>query len=518
MQQGGSSVAGPRPYNEDSFLTRDLRDTGGSLSGLLAFTAVSDGMGGHQSGDVASRVAMASAEHYVDYLVSISANADVAVDFSQALREIVTEAHQAVLDAAAERGAASMGATFVGAFLTRDRAWIGHVGDSRAYLVRAGAAQQLTIDHSQVGRLIADGTLTEEQAQHHPNRNVIERALGFSGAEADVSAIELEPGDVLVLCSDGVSTVLQGEMIAEIVGASRSAEDAATALTNAALAAGTDDNATVTVWSADGAPFRGIAAGGRRRGRHSAVKRPGHRDAQLKSLGAIAGVLVLGGLLYAGAGGSPEFSQAVRQVAVASGVATATAEPEYPEPKPDKYAGRPFPKTLLAATKKGIEGKPKEIWLRTGPGKQYEVIGRLKVGGAVVRAHPSKDGSFWVVSVKSIAKDERSGGFDPRELRVVYVYRSSLKEYPPRDVKGLTEKKAKEKLGDDGYRLGRTKRVFSNASGSGRVVSVERDGNKVALIVSKGPWPQQTTPSRPSTRARSREKDSSTKTEEEEGL
>lgn len=295
MTLGGSSVPGPRPYNEDNYLLTDLSDYRRQLGGLIAFMMVSDGMGGHSSGDVASRVAVETTESYLCDLLEMAATSDVDLDVPQALREMSEESHNAIVAAAAEQGAAAMGATFVAAIMSDTHAWVGHVGDSRGYLLSGGRAKQLTVDHSHVGRLIAEGVLTEEQAQHHPQRNVIERALGFTGATADVTEVDLHNGDALVLCSDGVSTVLTGEDMVAIAAAASDPAKAATALTDEAVRAGTDDNATVVVWSDDWAAFRAAsssrAASPRRTSRRPAMPSR-HLRAQRASL-VIGGALVV---------------------------------------------------------------------------------------------------------------------------------------------------------------------------------------------------------------------------------
>lgn len=299
MDFGGSSVSGPRPYNEDNYLILDLSEHKRVLGGLTAFILISDGMGGHQSGDVASRVAVEAAGDYVRDLIGMAKQSHIKLDVGQALREIVDEAHQAILRAAQEQGAASMGATFVGAFMSDRRAWIGHVGDSRAYLLHDGGAAQVTVDHSQVGRMIAEGILTEEQAQHHPQRNVIERALGFEGVAAEVTEIELQSGDAIVLCSDGLSTVLSAAAIAQIAVSSNSAEAAANQLTADALTAETDDNTTAVVASDDWSLFRMSAPQLKQSRRESSKARREamkHRRAS-KTSWYIAGVVVLVGVV-----------------------------------------------------------------------------------------------------------------------------------------------------------------------------------------------------------------------------
>lgn len=301
MSFGGSSVSGPRPYNEDNYLMSDLGEYRRQLGGLIAFVMVSDGMGGHSSGDVASRVAVETAESYVRDLLKLATESDLDVDAARALIEISEEAHDAIIAEAGVRGAASMGATFIAAFVSKSHAWIGHVGDSRAYLLSGGKARQLTKDHSQVGRLISEGVLTEEQAQHHPQRNVIERALGFTGASADVTEVDLKPGDAILLCSDGVSTALTGAELVSLAAAASDPQSAAAALTDGAINAGGDDNATAVIWANDWDAFRSTSgsAVAAAKGRHRVTRRrlpSRHNRAQRASfvaLGVVAAAAVV---------------------------------------------------------------------------------------------------------------------------------------------------------------------------------------------------------------------------------
>ena len=200
---GGATTPGQRPYNEDAFLVRDLSDLQESLNGIRVFMVVSDGMGGHEAGDVASQVVVDVANNYVETLVAAAQQERVEFDPAQALREITALAHQGVLQAASDRGAASMGATFVALFASDTQGWVAHVGDSRAYLLGEDKPGQLTTDHSQVARLVAEGVLTEHEARNHPQRNVIERALGFERNEPELSTFRVEPWSAVVLCTDG---------------------------------------------------------------------------------------------------------------------------------------------------------------------------------------------------------------------------------------------------------------------------------------------------------------------------
>ena len=246
MNIGGYTATGPREANEDNFYFLDFSDIDSFANGICAFAMVSDGMGGYQGGDVASGLAVACAKSYLSQLVEMAGSNKIDLDASAALAEIVQNAHDSILAEANLRGNLSMGATFVGAFVSRAHAWIGHVGDSRCYLVRNGQCQQLTEDHSHVGRMLSRGVITEKEAQNHPDRNRIERALGFNDARPDVAEVELAPGDALLLCSDGVYTVLDADALGSCVG-SRDAAAAAERAVKLAIRRGTDDNSTAVV-------------------------------------------------------------------------------------------------------------------------------------------------------------------------------------------------------------------------------------------------------------------------------
>jgi protein phosphatase len=148
-----------------------------------------------------------------------------------------------------------MGAVATVAFVQDGTVAIGHVGDSRAYLMRGGGIEQLTKDHSLVAELVESGVLTPEEAEHHPQRSAITRALGTEPAvEVDVFTVAGEPGDVFLLCSDGLSSMVSDEQVAAAVeAADRDPERAAEALVRAANARGGEDNITVVVFELVGA-------------------------------------------------------------------------------------------------------------------------------------------------------------------------------------------------------------------------------------------------------------------------
>ena len=220
-----SDVGRVRAGNEDAFLVADDP----------RLVAVADGMGGHQAGEVASATAVATLLERVQHGEPI----DTAI--SAANDAVVTQSQ----DDESLRG---MGTTLTAGMVDGSSLRIGHVGDSRAYLLHDGELRQLTTDHSVVAELIAAGELTEEQALVDPRRSMITRALGIEASVAvDVLTVELEPGDRLLLCSDGLTTMVRDDAIAEILAAERDRERAADALVDAANAAGGADNVTVVV-------------------------------------------------------------------------------------------------------------------------------------------------------------------------------------------------------------------------------------------------------------------------------
>ena len=247
MLLGGYSKTGPRETNEDSYFAQSLPYEGSIANGVDTFLMVSDGMGGYRGGDVASGMVVRSAEHYLANVLKMAMDNRILFDPALALEEIVRNAHDAVVLEAQARGNANMGATFVGVFMSASHAWVGHVGDSRAYLWRDGELVRLTEDHSKVGRLLNQGMISEGEAQAHPDRHRIERAIGFSNHEVEITEVALRAGDGMVLCTDGVYTTLDAREMAACVSRRGDADAIARAIVNQALSNGSDDNATAVV-------------------------------------------------------------------------------------------------------------------------------------------------------------------------------------------------------------------------------------------------------------------------------
>ena len=205
--------------------------------------AVADGMGGAKAGEVAAQVA-------VDSLSGLTA-----VN-SETVRRAIERANRAIRRMASEDPDKSgMGTTMTAALLRDDRLDVIHVGDSRAYLWREGRLSQVTEDHSVVGELVRRGSITAEEAEVHPHRNVITRALGAEAeVQADTVSTGLQDGDVVLLCSDGLSSYVAEADIAAALEGSDSLADAARALVAKANGAGGADNVTVVLARVGAAP------------------------------------------------------------------------------------------------------------------------------------------------------------------------------------------------------------------------------------------------------------------------
>lgn len=231
-----------RTHNEDSVLAQP------------PLFVVADGLGGHEAGEVASSIAVETLRDHAPRRPD-----------APALARAVKAANRAVLRAAKEGvGRVGMGTTMTAAIVEGTRVAIAHVGDSRAYLLHDGRLERLTEDHSMVADMIRRGQLTEEESRVHPNRSVITRALGTdSNMTADAFEVDAEPGDRLLLCSDGLTSMLEDARIGEVLGAYRDPTVVGQALIAEANEAGGHDNISVIVIDIEGAP----AGGERHQGR-----------------------------------------------------------------------------------------------------------------------------------------------------------------------------------------------------------------------------------------------------------
>lgn len=241
VQVGAETDVGMiRDHNEDNLGYRIPTEEETSESHGMLFL-VADGMGGHAAGEVASQIAV---DTILERFFQQSAD-----DVQEALNDAIVDANRIIHAQAADRREQSgMGTTTVVAVLRGDELTVANVGDSRAYLIRNQEIRQITQDHSWVNEQVRLNLVTPEEAKHHPLRNIITRALGTaSEVKADFTVDKLASGDVIILCSDGLSGVVKDEEILRIVTRESSAEMAAKMLINAANSGGGPDNISTIV-------------------------------------------------------------------------------------------------------------------------------------------------------------------------------------------------------------------------------------------------------------------------------
>lgn len=227
-----------RPENQDSFgspegLQPELLQAKGRLY------VIADGMGGHAAGQVAGQMAV---QHVLQEYYE-----DPSVDISQKLVQAIEVANSAIYQHAQSPTYAGMGTTLVAAVLRGRELHVANVGDSRAYLVRGRRIEQITRDHSWVAAGLEKGFLNEDEARQHPRRNVVTRSLGTKPrVEIDIFQLGLQPGDSVLLCSDGLTGLVQDEEILKVI-ASRTPQEAANTLIDLANQRGGYDNVTALV-------------------------------------------------------------------------------------------------------------------------------------------------------------------------------------------------------------------------------------------------------------------------------
>ncbi len=213
----------------------------------FAFLLVCDGMGGANAGDVASKLTVTVFSAEVQKRVAEGMRGEALQGAMEGALDVANDAvYQLSLANAACSG---MGTTVVCAMAADGEATVLNVGDSRAYAVSGGSIRQITRDHSVIEDMIRRGELTREESRHHPNKNLITRALGTApGVECDFFTVPLSPGDGLLLCSDGLSNVISEEELLEAVRRDEPAEMCCKKLLDLALSRGAPDNVTVILY------------------------------------------------------------------------------------------------------------------------------------------------------------------------------------------------------------------------------------------------------------------------------
>jgi protein phosphatase len=227
-QVGRTDVGRQRSANEDSLVLRP------------PFFAVADGMGGARAGEVASAIAAEAFE-----------GASAAGEAAEAqLARLLREANRRIYDlAVTDESHRGMGTTLTAAKVHDGEVSLAHVGDSRAYRMRDGGLEQITRDHSLVAELERSGQITPEAAEHHPQRSIITRALGPEpDVEVDTYTLSARDGDLFLLCSDGLTSMISDDEVAAILRTSATLDEAADALIKAANQSGGKDNITVVLF------------------------------------------------------------------------------------------------------------------------------------------------------------------------------------------------------------------------------------------------------------------------------
>lgn len=264
-----------RVHNEDAWSTPAADLTPGKIASKGRLFVVADGVGGHQAGNVASKMAVTIIqEHYYAH-----ASPDAAAGLAAAIREANTQIDQ---EAAARPEQRGMSTTVTAVVLRGAELTVANVGDSRTYLIRNGRARQVTADHSWVEEQVRVGIITREEADKHPQRNIITRSLGTNRElEIDIFEEHLDQGDSVLLCTDGLTNTVTDTEIGTIVGRARKAKKAVNELIEQAKQRGAPDNVTA------------VLLGVRKRGR-GCLGRLLITAAILGGLAMIAGALALG--------------------------------------------------------------------------------------------------------------------------------------------------------------------------------------------------------------------------------
>jgi serine/threonine protein phosphatase PrpC len=235
-----------RAHNEDSLLSIELSSIHQGTITPCGLFAIADGMGGHASGDLASGLVIKTITQKAACEIVTLQN-PLFEDQSNWLKQTVQAANQAVYEARQNAGN-DMGTTLVLGLLIGIQAYLTHLGDSRIYLVNKGSIQQLTTDHSLVQHMVTIGQISSDEARYHPQRNVIYRSLGEKPeVGVDCLSQQLFPHDRLLLCSDGLTNVLDDQKLQKIILEANSPQAACDLLIEAANSAGGEDNISVIV-------------------------------------------------------------------------------------------------------------------------------------------------------------------------------------------------------------------------------------------------------------------------------
>ena len=240
---GKTDVGLVRKVNEDSFLCEKLENGDDSYLYIVA-----DGMGGHNAGEVASSMAVQEIASHIKENIGILELGDK--EIRDLIRNAILHANEKVYKTSIiKSNCLGMGTTLSMVIARKNRAYIGHVGDSRIYLIRGNAILKLTEDHSLVAELIKAGTIKPEEANSHPQKNVITRALGTEYTiEPDVSQCNIQNGDFILICTDGLSNAVYEDDMAYVLSNTSDLNKACELLIDKAKEKGGYDNITAVIF------------------------------------------------------------------------------------------------------------------------------------------------------------------------------------------------------------------------------------------------------------------------------
>ncbi len=239
---GLTDVGKRRELNEDSF-----KICGFEEDRALGFCVLADGMGGHNAGEIASGRAVELISNELMPCMEKKNSETVSLDIAAAIDFANSEIYDMSIHCSEQAG---MGTTTVVAYVDGNNVKVANIGDSCAYIVSDKEILKMTVDHSVVEQLIQSGTITREEAKHHPDKNIITRALGTEEyIDADYYEYDAKPGEKILLCSDGLTEMLSDGEIKEIINDAESIKSAAEILVNSANERGGFDNITVVIIS-----------------------------------------------------------------------------------------------------------------------------------------------------------------------------------------------------------------------------------------------------------------------------
>ena len=231
-----SDIGKAREINQDYYSIPKPEDS-------LQLFILADGMGGYNGGEIASSLATASAKSYIENnFDKIEHNKEAILEL---IKNAIEYANMVVFEKSKqEPNLEGMGTTLDICFIYNNKVYVGHVGDSRIYRIRGEVIRKLTKDHSYVQQLVEDGKITRQEAEHHPKKNMLLKALGCTAyVEPDVRARNMETGDILLMCSDGLTNMVEEKQIYQVV--KENPETATQMLVDLANQAGGYDNITV---------------------------------------------------------------------------------------------------------------------------------------------------------------------------------------------------------------------------------------------------------------------------------